>query len=92
MLPSSRRVEEIPIEEIEAVPDWNARAWKKIQARDAEALKVQSLAASLALKPTRVLQAALKVCIIEQQDQELQELIRAELNRRAEATNPDIAQ
>ena len=92
ILPSIRRGEEIPIEEIEAVPDWNALAWEKIQAKDAKALKVQSLADSLALKPNHVLRAALKVCIYEQQDKELQELIRAELKRRPGVANPDMPQ
>lgn len=87
--PSIRKGEEIPIEEIDAVPDWNAVAWERIQARDAKALKTQALAESLALKPTHVLTSVLKVCIYEQQDEELQELIRVELERRPDIADPD---
>ena len=85
--------EEIPIEEVEKVKeDYNAIAWKRIQARDAKALKIQSLANSLALKPTYVLKSVLKVCVYEQQDEELQELIRAELKRRPDTADPDMTQ
>lgn len=90
MLPSINRGEEITLEEVDAVTDWNATAWEAIQARDAKALKIQSLAASLALRPTRVLESVLKVCIYEQQDEELQELIRAELKRRLDTATDAI--
>lgn len=92
ILPSIRRGEEIPVEEIDAVtvPDWNAIAWEQIQARDAKALKIQSLIDILVLKPTHVLISILKVCIYEQQDEELQELIRSELKRRPEIVVPDV--
>ena len=85
MRPPIHKGEEIPFEEVDVVTDWNASAWKAIQARDAKALNTQSLADSLALSPTHMLESVLKVCIYEQQDEELQELIRAELKKR-----PDI--
>lgn len=49
-----------------------------------KALKKQSLMAFLAEKSTKTLYSVLKVCIHEQQDEELQELIRIELKQRGE--------
>lgn len=82
--PVVRRGEEFPIEEIDSAPDWNALAWERIQARDLKAVKTRTLTDSLASKSTHVLKSVLNVCVAEQQDEELQELIRAELKRRPE--------
>ena len=74
--------EEFPIEDFDGVSDWNLRAWEIIEARNKEALRKKELAEYLSEKPTATLYALLKVCINEQQDVELQELIRNELNNR----------
>lgn len=90
--PLTPKSEEFPMEEFDAVPDWNAAAWEQIKARDAKALKKQSLIDHLAQQPTQALESVLKVCIHEQQDAELQELVRAELERRSATTDPVVAQ
>ena len=74
--------ENFPIEEFSGVPDWNAKAWEKIKARQEEESRKQSLIEFLSEKPTSTLNAMLKVCIHEQQDPELQELIITELKER----------
>lgn len=40
--------EELPLEELDGVPDWNAQAWLAIQARDAKALAPKQLVAFVA--------------------------------------------
>ena len=42
------RGEELPPEEFDGLPDWNAQAWQAIQARDAKRVPVQQLPAHLA--------------------------------------------
>ena len=38
-----RRGEEIPLEELDGLPDWNAQAWETIKARDAKNLPADQL-------------------------------------------------
>lgn len=37
------RGEELPLEELDGLPDWNARAWQAIQVRDAKNVPAQQL-------------------------------------------------
>ena len=38
-----RRGEELPLEELDGLPDWNAQAWQAIQVRDAKNVPAQQL-------------------------------------------------
>jgi len=91
------RGEEFPIEEFEGVPDWNARAWERIQARGAEALKKRlSLAKFLAGCSMRALEGTYAVLdrqvLTEGGDVELRDAIAAEIERRVNSGNFNEAQ
>ena len=38
-----RRGEELPLEELDGLPDWNAQAWQAIQVRDSKNVPAQQL-------------------------------------------------
>ena len=78
--------EELPIEEFDGVPDWNAQAWRQIQARDAETLKKQMLLAkSLSGYSMAALDSTYAVLNRTNQDIELRDAIAAEIERRVDS-------
>ena len=82
----SPKSEELPIEELDDVPDWNAEAWKQIQARNAEALEKQmSLAKSLSGYSMAALDSTYAVLNRTNQDIELRNAIAAEIERRVDS-------
>ena len=85
--------EELPIEEFDGVPDWNAEAWRQIQARDAEALEKQrSLAKTLSEYSMSALDSMYAVLNRTNQDPELKDAIAAEIERRVDLGDSDKGQ
>jgi len=88
---SEQKDEEFPIEEFESGPDWNTRAWEEIQARDAKALRGQSLAAYLSELPLSSLDAMFSVLNHDKQDLELRDAIVVEIERRVDGADTNAA-
>ena len=75
--------EELPIEEFDGVPDWNAEAWRLIQARDAGIPKKQiPLPHTLSAYSLAALDSTFAVLNRTKQDPELRDAIAAEIERR----------
>ena len=84
--------EELPVEEFESVPDWNAEAWRRIQARDAQALEEQmSLTKSLSGYSMAALDSAYIVLNRTKQNHELRDAIAAEIEHRVDSNDTDTA-
>ena len=74
--------EELPIEEFNGVPDWNASAWALIQARDTKALPPGQLRSHLAASTLKSL-ASMKAALTRgPEDAALLDAIGAEIERR----------
>ena len=78
----SHPAEELPIEEIGGVPDWNASAWALIQARDAKALPPGQLRSHLAASTLKSLASMKAVLTQGPEDAALLDAIGAEIERR----------
>ena len=76
------RGEEIPLEELDGLPDWNARAWEAIKARDAKTLAADQLRAYVAGFSGRELVALRAVLGHEPADLPVREAIAAVLTQR----------
>ena len=74
--------EELPIEEFDGVPDWNATAWARIQVRDAKALPPGQLHSHLAASTLESLTNMKAVLTREPEDAALFDAIGAEIERR----------
>ena len=79
MLPPA---EELPLDEVDGVHDWNASAWASIQARDAKALPPSQLGNHLADLTVSSLENIEQVLTKEPQDVALRDAITAEIERR----------
>lgn len=77
-----RRGEEIPLEELDGLPDWNAQAWECIKARDAKNLPADQLLAYVAGLSGRGLTALRAVLDHEPADLSVRETIAAALAQR----------
>ena len=89
--------EEFPIEEFEDVPDWNAKAWEQIRARDAETSRKRlSLTKILTGYSMTALESAFAVLnrkvLTEGGDVELRDAIATEIERRVDAGDTELAQ
>ena len=76
------RGEEIPLEELDGLPDWNARAWEAIKARDAKNLPADQLKGYVAGLSGRELVALRAVLGHEPTDLPVREAIAAALTQR----------
>ena len=74
--------EELPIEEFDGVPDWNASAWALIQARNAKALPPGQLRSHLAASMLKSLASMKAVLTHGPEDAALLDAIGAEIERR----------
>ena len=80
--------EELPIEEFEGVPDWNAEAWRLIQARDAGLPEKRiPLPHTLSAYSMAALDSTFAVLNSTKQDPELRDAIAAEIERRIDLGN-----
>lgn len=82
-----RRGEELPLEELDGLPDWNARAWESIKARDARNLPADQLLAYVAALSGSGLMALRAELGYEPADLPVREAVVAELAQRAERAN-----
>lgn len=91
---SQTKGEELPIEELNGVTDWNASAWERIQNRDSESLqkKQELLAGHLSALPINVLDSSFAVLNRTNQDTELRDAIAKEIERRIDADDSNDAQ
>lgn len=80
-----RHGEEIPLEEFDGLPDWNAQAWETIKARDAKNLPADQLPGYVAKLSGRELMALRAVLGHEPADLPLREAIAATLTQRGHA-------
>ena len=80
-----RRGEEIPLEELNGLPDWNARAWESNKARDAKNLPADQLLAYVAGLSGSGLMALRAVLSHESADLSVREAIAAALAKRAQS-------
>ena len=78
----SPSAEELPIEEFDGVPDWNAAAWAQIQVRDAKALPPGQLRSHLAASTLKSLASMKAVLTQGPEDAALLDAIGAEIERR----------
>ena len=76
------RGEEIPLEEFDGLPDWNAQAWEAIKARDAKNLPADQLPGYVAGLSGRELVALRAVLGHEPTDLPVREAIAAALTQR----------
>ena len=74
--------EELPIEEFDGVPDWNAAAWAQIQVRDAKAMLPGQLRSHLAASTLKSLASMKAVLTRGPEDAALLNAIGAEIERR----------
>lgn len=84
--------EELPIEEVDGisqVPDWNAIAWSRIQARDAKKMQPSQLGSHLAAIELDSLAGMQAVLTREPQDVALMNAIEAEIERRPASGEPE---
>ena len=82
MLQPPHRGEEIPLEELDGLPDWNAQAWEAIKARDAKNLPADQLKGYVAGLSGRELVALRAVLGHEPTDLPVREAIAAALTQR----------
>ena len=80
-----RRGEELPPEELDGLPDWNAQAWEAIKARDAKILAADQLRAYVAGLSGRELVDLRAVLGHEPADLPVRAAIAAEQARRGSA-------
>ena len=80
-----RRGEELPPEELDGLPDWNAQAWEAIKARDAKILAADQLRAYVAGLSGRELVALRAVLGHEPADLPVRAAIATEQARRGPA-------
>ena len=85
--------EELPIEELDGIVDWNASAWARIQSRDTESLRNQeAFARHLSALPMSALDSSFAVLNRTNQNIELKNAIAMEIERRIDATDSEAAQ
>ena len=80
-----RRGEEIPLDELDGLHDWNAQAWEAIKARDAKNLPADQLPGYIAGLSRRELVALRAVLGHEPADLPVREAIAAALTQRGQA-------
>jgi len=80
-----RRGEELPPEELDGLPDWNAQAWEAIKARDAKNLPADQLFAYVAGLSGSGLTALRAALGHEPADLPVREAIAAALVQRAQS-------
>ena len=83
--------EELHVEEVDGIspmPDWDAIAWARIQARDAKALPASQLGSHLAASMFHSLTSMQAVLTGEAQDVALRDAIVAEIERRRASGEP----
>ena len=84
-----RRGEELPPEELDGLPDWNAQAWEAIKARDAKNLPADQLFAYVAGLSGSGLTALRTVLGHEPADLPVRAAIAAEQSKRGPAECPE---
>ena len=91
---SQPKGEELPIEELNGIMDWNASAWERMQNRDKESSqkKQEILAGHLSAIPMSVLDSSFAVLNRTNQDTELRDAIAKEIERRIDAGDSGAVQ
>ena len=80
-----RRGEKLPLEELDGLPDWNARAWESIKARDAKNLPADQMLVYVSGLSGSELMALRAVLGHEPADLPVREAIAAALVQRAQS-------